>query len=432
MIAMRKTTKSRTHTIQSVGERVQILKTPQSVIHIKHNITLRQYKYWIILLRELKWNFDAGNTPDSRGFFSVSMEQISEYMGYLPVKEELKSDLATIRKEPISFNSLDKDGHGKKYYEAGFISEFEVTTNMVRYKFPSILEETMRGLDSARTIFSLINWQIFNHFDGKYEAIIYKLCKDYEGVGRTPRMSIEDFREYMGIRESEYPVFKEMNRSCIHEPISEINRSEISDITVSPEYARTGRKVNGLHFKIAKREQLMLPLPKVERCTVFDATKIPISPMRQVKYLEIRTPEQIELCIVRANERIEQAEKVKKPIRNLGAYYDTAIREGWHDEEQAEANRRAEELAKKEAKQRAEIEAKEKEQREAEERQKHCDVLFSRFKSLPDEEKNIILAEVFRKSVTKKYFDRSGIESPIVRAEIILIMKRMEQEEDVF
>ena len=234
----------------------------------------------------------------------------------------------------------------------------------------------------------------------------------------------------MGITDDEYPLFKQMNQRCIAAPVAEINESEISDITVSPEYARTGRKVNGLHFTIEKRTQLQIPLPKVERCTVFDATKIPISPVRQLKYLEIRTPEQIELCIARANQRIEHAEKAKKPIKNLGAYYDTAIREGWHDEEQVEANRRAEELAKKEAQQQAVLEAKKKEEQEAEDRKQHAEALFLRFKSLPDGEKNLVLKEALNKPMVKRYFDKSGVESQIVRSEIILIMKRTDQGED--
>jgi hypothetical protein len=34
------------------------LKTPQSLIHIKHTISLLQYKLWILLLQEFKRQFD--------------------------------------------------------------------------------------------------------------------------------------------------------------------------------------------------------------------------------------------------------------------------------------------------------------------------------------------------------------------------------------
>ena len=60
----------------------------------------------------------------------------------------------------------------------------------------------MKGLDDAKAIFHLLHWEIFSSFNGKYEAILYKLCKDYVGVQRTPYMSIDDFRHYIGLQDT--------------------------------------------------------------------------------------------------------------------------------------------------------------------------------------------------------------------------------------
>ena len=45
---------------QSVVRKVtkRQIKTPQSLIHIKHTISLFQYKLWILLLQEFKRQFD--------------------------------------------------------------------------------------------------------------------------------------------------------------------------------------------------------------------------------------------------------------------------------------------------------------------------------------------------------------------------------------
>jgi plasmid replication initiation protein len=109
-------------------------------------------------------------------------------------------------------------------------------------------------------MFSLINLEIFNHFTGKYEAIIYKLCKDYIGISRTPNMTLKQFREYMGIRVSEYAEFKKLNARVISEPVHKINQSEVSDILVFPEFQREGRKVVGLYFRTQYKLQTSLPL----------------------------------------------------------------------------------------------------------------------------------------------------------------------------
>ncbi len=198
-------------------------------------------------------------------------------------------------------------------------------------------------------MFAQINWEIFNHFTGKYEAIIYKLCKDYIGVPHTPKMSIEHFREYMGIKPMEYPDFKKLNVRVISKPVQCINDSELSDITVKPHFFKDdgGRKVTGLHFKIAHKKQTQLPLSPLDESSPFRFAKTPISLVLQEKYLALpRTGAQIELCIERANEYSEQQEKQGKTV-NYQALYAAAISEGWHEGyASAKAKREQKQLAK--------------------------------------------------------------------------------------
>jgi hypothetical protein len=87
-----------------------VLKTPQSIVHIKHTISLRQYKYWVLLLRFYREFFEANEAPDEKGFYRVPIAKITEYLGYEPLKAELKADFEALRKEPIIINFLDKDG----------------------------------------------------------------------------------------------------------------------------------------------------------------------------------------------------------------------------------------------------------------------------------------------------------------------------------
>lgn len=67
-------------TYEPAEKRIAPLKAPQSIIHIKHRITLRQYKYWILLLQDLRNKFDSGIQPDEKGFFSMPMANLSMLM----------------------------------------------------------------------------------------------------------------------------------------------------------------------------------------------------------------------------------------------------------------------------------------------------------------------------------------------------------------
>ena len=227
----------KTKNIDVVVAKRQILelKTPQSIIHIKHRITIQQYKYWLLLLLEMREQMLAGIAPDEQGFYAVPMEKIAERIGYVQSKYIIWQDLLALKNQTIDFNVLNKDGK-KERYGAGFISEWKVTNDFIRFKFPSFLEDVMMGLADPQAIFQLLNWTVFNSFSGKSEAIIYKLCKDYIGVGRTPYMELAQFREYMGIEKNEYPLFKDFNKWVIARPTKAINENEISDISVFPEY----------------------------------------------------------------------------------------------------------------------------------------------------------------------------------------------------
>ena len=82
------------------------IKTPQELVHIKHKITLRQYKYWVLALKSYREAYEAGVQPDESGFFSMPMRQIEDHLGYKPNKVELRADMEALRKEQINKVSL--------------------------------------------------------------------------------------------------------------------------------------------------------------------------------------------------------------------------------------------------------------------------------------------------------------------------------------
>lgn len=326
-----------------------IIKTPQSIIHIKHNVSLLAYKHWVLLLQDLREQIKADTPPEAGGVRFISMAKLSEHLGYTPSKKDLWECFRSLKNQDLAINFLDKDGHKAKY-GAGFISEWSISSNRIGYKFPSFLELVMSGdNEEAKQIFQLLNWNIFNSFSGKYEAIIYKLCKDYIGVGRTPYMSIEDYRDYIGLADGEYEQFFELNRWTITNPIKSINKNDLSDIKVEVHQKRSGRKVLGIYFTSELKQQIKIPFEEFKPHPAFDYAKVAIAPEEQTKYLEQYTPEQVQAIIDRANEYGEEL-KGKGKQSKLGGIYKTAFAEGWgldRIEEKKNEQKEREERAKK-------------------------------------------------------------------------------------
>jgi hypothetical protein len=391
------------------------IKAPQALIHIKHKISLLQYKYWILLIRELRRQLDDGVPADERGFRTASIKTIAEAMGYTPNKSELWNDLLALKNETITFNFLGKDG-GELKYGAGFISEWAVHSTRIEFKFPSFIEDVVRGLDEPKAIFQRLNWEIFNHFSGKYEAIIYKLCRDYRGVSRVPYMDLEKFREYMGISPTEYKDFRDLNKYVISGPVKTINASAVSDISVEVEFEKRGRKVIGLRFTVASKQQEIIPF-EPEESTAFRFAKVPIDRATQQKYLGMRKPDEIEKAIERANAYGEQQEKQSKSP-NYGALYRTAIKDGWHVQliEQEEQKKAVEK--RKQAADQVKLEQTQAERAKSTEVANRINQAMEAFAVLPEDQKDEI-RESFRATLTavsiRKSFDRQGETAPIVQ-----------------
>ena len=136
----------------------------------------------------------------------------------------------------------------------------------------------------------------------------------------------------------------------------------------------------------------------------------------QMEYLALRKPEEIELCIERANEYGEgEAIKGKEP--NYGAIYRKAINEGWHT---SYADKKAKKEAV-EAKKRKEIEqekdAAQKKAAEAAKTDSWLRETLAAFAALPEERKTELrgiyasgLADITRKS-----FDKQAENAPMHR-----------------
>jgi hypothetical protein len=334
----------------------QLITTPQELVHIKHKISLRQYKYWLLMLRAYREAYELQGVSTEQGFYRMPIATLETWLGYELVRSELRSDLEAIRREPIIYNVLSKDGK-KVLRGAGFISEWELSSNWIGFKLPGFLRESVEQLDLKTSIFQKINWEVFNSFTGKYEAVLYKLCRDYVGAKRTPPFSIEEYRDYMGLREHEYAAFKDLNKFVISAPIKRINESTTSDITIEALFTRQARKVVGVQFSVVPKYQTILDLGDDP---AFRFSRITISLPQQKEYLSAKPAAMIELSIQRANEYADEQEKQGKDV-NLGALYRKAIDEDWGKEYQAKKARDVEKATARKKTRTAEQEALEAE-----------------------------------------------------------------------
>lgn len=371
---------------------VQRVKTPQELIHIKHAISERQYKYWFILIKVFQEFLLNDIKPNEKGFYSVPVAEINKMMGYEVKKQHLKDDLTALTTTGIAFNYLEKNGK-EVFYGASFLSEFKLYSKTLKFRLPSFIQDVLEGNEDIKKMFLVMDWNIFNSFNGKYEAIIYKLCKDYIGFGKTKYFTIEAYRDYIGLKDDEYTSTDDFTKRCLRNPVKKINENELSDIIINIVYKKQGRKIIGLHFEMEYKKDIPFEKLAPEPSLAFEKSLIPINPQKQIEYLTKYSEDQIKAIIDYVNAQNEQGK-----IKNLGAYYHKAFLNGWGlenfeaeqkakaEEEERKRQERAEQEVEKLKKQEEEIQR----QKEREEWQKCFDI----FNTLPKESQEKLLDEV--------------------------------------
>jgi len=87
-----------------------------------------------------------------------------------------------------------------------------------------------------------------------YSIRIYELLMQFKSVGDR-LISIDDFRSILDL-DDKYSDFKILNRSVIKPALKELN--EKSDLSVSVDTVKNGRKVVALHFRFMEDKQIKI------------------------------------------------------------------------------------------------------------------------------------------------------------------------------
>ena len=137
---------------------------------------------------------------------------------------------------------------------AGLLAEVRIRDGICSYQFPHTLRLKLHN----PRIYTKLNLRLQNRFRSQYALVLWELCFDYfdtdRSQGETPFISLATFKSLMGLDETDYPVFKVLNRDLIKSAIKEIN--DLTDYHIEVEQKRMGRKIAELKFRIVKVKQI--------------------------------------------------------------------------------------------------------------------------------------------------------------------------------
>ena len=319
-------------------ERDEFIKASPA-IQIQSKITHLQRRTWNVLLA------NAYDELPNRDIHRVSVAELAKSLGFNSHNEDyLKETLEALVDCTVKWNVLGKDKK-QRWGVAALLASAEIANGICTYSFAAHLRYKLYN----PRIYTKLNLRLQNRFTHRYALILWEVCFDYfdtaRGQGETPFISLETFRDLMGIALDDYPAFKTLNQRVIKPAIQEINA--LTNFFVEIEPKRIGRKIGELKFRITRLKELPTVQPTQETFS-FDIEDLPSIAIKLVQAgvsrkeaLRIANqtweavdaaalPEDKEEFAVYVEEKIGLAQQATD-VKNMGGFIVKAIGENYQD-----------------------------------------------------------------------------------------------------
>src|SRR3990167_850105 len=178
----------------------------------------------------------------------ITVKQLCRLIGYqghnhAAIKEALRGLITTI----IEWNLISDVTGAENWTASSIIASVSLEGPLCYYAY------SPRQPTIANTVFMFgkIDLVIQSHFRSSYGLALYENCIRYRGLPNTKWFDMAMFKKLMGVTAGLYDVFRDFKRRVLDKAIDEVNM--YSDLVITPEYVKEGRKVVKVRFGLKER-----------------------------------------------------------------------------------------------------------------------------------------------------------------------------------
>lgn len=263
---------SRSHAVSKGNALPREVRKHISAVHVSGNLTSIERKMINVLLLNA---FDHLTTESE---FSLPVAVMCEMIGWGDSNNigHLKESLRRITTTSVEFDVLyDSTAEKKrpKWAVSAPISAATITDGICTYEYSKLMRQALANPE----VYAIINLNVQKEFTGAYSLALYENCVRFRGTKSTGLISVDLWKKLLGVGvdgqgrpvASAYDQFKHFNLHVIQKAVKEINA--VSDIYVTPEYKREGRKVVAIKFQVEPNAQGSLTLIEPNQDAVRDS-----------------------------------------------------------------------------------------------------------------------------------------------------------------
>jgi plasmid replication initiation protein len=246
------------------GEGTSIVDIEEELLLKKSSERVRYVRPLKLLQRQIHNTllFVARPHITTQEIFSVSLD----YLGWSV--EHNTNDISYLKESVEEMQqSLMQISSGGRWFSTQILQDVLIDGKTLYYKIPPLL----RKLNSAPERYYHVSLRMNARFRSKYAHAMYELLRENLWKRQTGEMPLQEFRERMGIDETEYREFKRLSARVIVPALAELE--QLSDYCATPKYITHGRKIVAINFIIRENTKNQLSLNEegnldVERFTI--------------------------------------------------------------------------------------------------------------------------------------------------------------------
>jgi plasmid replication initiation protein len=186
----------------------------------------------------------------------------SDYASRFDVTKEaaynaLKNAVNNLFERKFSFKEIHKDTNKEIVVKSRWVSRIAYVDDLAKLEI-TFAPDVVPLITRLEKHFTSYQLKQVAQLTSKYAIRLYEFLIAWREVGKTPVISLSEFREKLGLEINEYQKMVNFKSRVLEPAIKQIN--ELTDIHVKYEQYKTGRSISGLSFTFKHKKIDSIPL----------------------------------------------------------------------------------------------------------------------------------------------------------------------------
>ena len=235
----------------------ELVVKDNALINASYNLDLVEQRLILLAIVEAR---ESGKGINANDPLTVHAESYINQFGVHrnTAYQALKDACNDLFARQFSYQKINERGNIENY-RSRWVSEIGYVDNeaVVKLIFAPAIVPLITRLEEHFTKYEL---QQVSNLSSAYAVRLYELLIAWRSTGSTPVIELSDFRQRIGVLDTEYKRMERFKTSVLELAIKQIN--EHTDITVKYEQHKRGRSISGFSFTFKQKKK---DSPSIER-----------------------------------------------------------------------------------------------------------------------------------------------------------------------